>query len=38
MYDFRYHRPATIAEAVDLFRQCDDGQYLAGGQTLIPVM
>ncbi|GBF26061.1 carbon monoxide dehydrogenase medium chain [bacterium MnTg02] len=38
MYDFRYHRPATISEAVDLFRQCDDGQYLAGGQTLIPVM
>lgn len=38
MYDFRYHRPGTLVEAVDLLRNSQDGKYLAGGQTLIPVM
>lgn len=38
MYDFSYHRPATLGEAIDLLRESDDGKYLAGGQTLIPVM
>lgn len=38
MYDFRYHRPATLGEAVELLRNSEDGKYLAGGQTLIPVM
>ena len=38
MYDFRYHRPATLAEASALIVDCDDGVYLAGGQTLIAVL
>lgn len=36
MYDTRYHRPATLAEAAALFS--GDARYMAGGQTLIPAM
>jgi carbon-monoxide dehydrogenase medium subunit len=35
---FRYLRPATPAQAEDLFRQSADARYIAGGQTLIPTM
>lgn len=38
MYDFNYHRPQTIADAVKLFSEAEDGIYLAGGHTLIPAM
>ena len=38
MYETRYHRPATLAEAEALFAAGDDPRYLAGGQTLIPTM
>lgn len=36
MYQTRYHRPNTLAEAAALFS--DDARYLSGGQTLIPAM
>lgn len=38
MYQFHYHRPVSIEEAVSLFQGADDGLYLAGGQTLIPTL
>jgi len=38
MYETRYHRPATLAEAEALFAEGDDPRYLAGGQTLIATM
>ena len=38
MYDFRYHRPATLAEASALIAEAEDGVYLAGGQTLISTL
>lgn len=38
MYDFNYHRPASLAEAKELFGSADDGAYLAGGMTLIPTL
>jgi carbon-monoxide dehydrogenase medium subunit len=38
MYDFKYHRPTTIDEAVALHEGAEDGQLLAGGQTLIPTL
>ena len=38
MYEFNYHRPASLAEAADLFKACDDARYLSGGQTLLPTM
>jgi len=38
MYETTYHRPATIDDAVALFGKGSDSKYLAGGQTLLPVM
>jgi carbon-monoxide dehydrogenase medium subunit len=38
MYDFQYHRPTSIDEAVALLGNAGDGQLLAGGQTLIPTL
>ncbi len=38
MYETRYHKPASLAEAAALFAEASDGRYLAGGQTLIPTM
>ena len=36
MYETRYHRPATLAEAAALFTP--DARYISGGQTLLPTM
>ncbi|HEX9702697.1 MAG TPA: xanthine dehydrogenase family protein subunit M [Rhodospirillales bacterium] len=38
MHDFNYSRPKTLAEAQAAFKNAADGRYLAGGQTMIPVM
>lgn len=38
MYPFQYHRPASTDVATRLRAEHEDGQYMAGGQTLIPVM
>jgi carbon-monoxide dehydrogenase medium subunit len=38
MYQFNYHKPADVAEAVALYREADDPMYLSGGMTLIPTM
>lgn len=38
MYEIRYHRPQTLAEARDLFAGAGEARYLSGGQTLIPAM
>lgn len=38
MYEFTYHKPQTIKDAISLFAKADDGIYLAGGHTLIPAM
>src|SRR5689334_15590669 len=38
MYQTIYHRASTIEEAAALFAKGSDAKYLAGGQTLIPVM
>lgn len=36
---FSYHRPDTVAEAVDLLAEFgDDGKILAGGQSLVPML
>ena len=35
---FRYHRPSTIGEAIDLLRTCGDARVLAGGQSLMPML
>lgn len=38
MYQFNYHKPETVEDAVRLFDEADDGFYLSGGQTLIPTL
>ncbi len=38
MYEFSYHRPASVAEAVELMADAADGKLVAGGQTLLPTM
>ena len=38
MYDFNYHKPVSIDEAIQLFLAAEDGIYLAGGHTLLPSM
>ncbi len=38
MYDFNYHRPSSLDEAVTLLGQGEDVKVLAGGHTLLPTM
>lgn len=38
MYETNYHRPANVEDAVRLFENSDDPQFLSGGQTLLPTM
>lgn len=38
MYEFNYHRPGSIADAVSLMGAADDPKFLAGGQTLLPTL
>jgi carbon-monoxide dehydrogenase medium subunit len=38
MKDFAFHRPATVKDAVALLHGRSDGKYLAGGQSLLPVL
>ncbi|HAA92453.1 MAG: molybdopterin dehydrogenase [Rhodospirillaceae bacterium] len=35
---FNYHRPETLAEALELLANLDDAKILAGGQSLMPMM
>jgi len=38
MYDFEYHRPASIEEAIAAASQHDDRKLLAGGMSLLPAL
>lgn len=38
MYDFNYHKPASVSDAVTAAKAAEDAKYLAGGQTLLPTM
>jgi carbon-monoxide dehydrogenase medium subunit len=38
MYDFNYHRPASIAMAREILDASDEAMLLAGGMTLLPTM
>jgi carbon-monoxide dehydrogenase small subunit len=35
---FEYHRPRSVAEALDLLDSLDDAKVLAGGQSLVPLL
>jgi carbon-monoxide dehydrogenase medium subunit len=38
MYEFKFHRPATVRQAANLLAKNEDAKLVAGGHTLIPVM
>jgi carbon-monoxide dehydrogenase medium subunit len=38
MYNFSYHRPGSVADAVSALNGAEDGKFVAGGQTLLPTM
>ena len=38
MDDFTFHRPGTVTEAQNAIRGTDDGKFMAGGQSLLPIM
>lgn len=38
MKDFAYHRPASVKDAVSLLKSHSGGKFLAGGQSLLPVL
>ena len=35
---FRYHRPSTVDEALAMHAAGDDARFIAGGQSLVPMM
>ena len=36
MYNFNYHHPKTLQEAIDIHKSVEFPKYLAGGMTIIP--
>ncbi len=38
MYEFNYHKPASVSEASAAVKGASDGTLLAGGQTILPTM
>ncbi|WP_119458453.1 FAD binding domain-containing protein [Rhodospirillaceae bacterium SYSU D60014] len=38
MHNFEYHRPTSVADAVQSLKGAEDGKILAGGMTLIPTL
>lgn len=38
MQDFAFHRPTTLADAHEAIRAAGDGKFMAGGQSLIPLL
>ena len=38
MDDFTYHAPRSVGDAVTAAAGADDGKFLAGGQSLLPIM
>ncbi len=38
MYEFNYHRPGSVADAVALLSSHEDAKLMAGGQTYLPTL
>jgi carbon-monoxide dehydrogenase medium subunit len=38
MYDFDYHKPSSVADAVKLLSADPDARAISGGQTLLPAL
>jgi len=38
MYDFAYHKPKSVADAIATVKKASEGKFMAGGMTLIPTL
>jgi len=38
MHDFTFHRPSSLADAAAAMQSAGEGKFMAGGQSLLPVM
>ena len=38
MYEFSYHKPESVADAVQAMGAAEDGKFVAVGQTMLPTM
>lgn len=38
MYEFNYHKPASVKAAAEALSQSDEGKFIAGGMSLIPAL
>ena len=38
MYDFAYHKPTSVADAVKILSADPDARPISGGQTLLPAL
>src|SRR3954466_6857718 len=38
MYDFAYHKPSSVADAVKILAADPDARPISGGQTLLPAL
>lgn len=38
MYDFKFHRPTSVQEALQIIAGNEDAKFIAGGMTLLPTM
>ena len=38
MYDFNYHKPGSVDDAIKALRKASDGKFVAGGMTMLPTM
>ncbi len=38
MHNFNFIRPTSVVEAVNAIAKAEDGQFMAGGQTVVPVL
>ena len=38
MYDFNYHPPGSVADAVAMLAANEDAKLMAGGQTFLPTL
>ena len=38
MYDFNYHRPKSLDDALSALTSASDGKLMSGGMTLLPTL
>ena len=38
MQSFEFHRPASVSDAIEAIKGASEGKFMAGGQSLLPVI